>query len=128
MGKVKNLEEAKALVEKYRDIVNNHEDYDLPDSGDLDYDGVLYQMTGFGKMQTCTLCKAVYDDCSVCIHSTAKIPEKIIKCLDDKYLGGSGTYDAIFNADDTDSFLDALNNRANYLETLINKYNENEKN
>ena len=55
MEQIKNLKEFKALIKLYESITL-----------DMLKSKPLKGLTGFGYMSTCTLCRAVNDECDVC--------------------------------------------------------------
>lgn len=111
MNKVQNLQQAKELVIKYRSITAE----DIEKCGKIGGGKILQKLTGFGDYRMCTLCLSVDDICANCIHSISK----------EEYYGcpcATITYDNIRESMHIHSLLAAIAARANYLESLINKY------
>ena len=83
------------------------------------------RLTGFGSKRTCTLCNAVlvddYPDCDLCIHRITRLIKGEYYCT--THL----TYKAIEGANEPKALKQAYHARADYLEGLINKYEENGK-
>jgi hypothetical protein len=117
---MKNLKEAKELLEKYESItleeiertyLENQERHYLFDGHD-----VLNKLVGFGDENTCMLCKAVQGECDNCIY---KFRERegfaIPPCVDLIYREICDS----FNPKDT---FKALQKRISYLEHVIQYY------
>lgn len=107
--KVTNLEQAKALVKKYRELKAE----DFSSVGILDKR--LKELTGFGSAKSCTLCiearKPGNGSCSGCIHGINGDP--FMACCD------QDTYSDIVCATTIDEMLEALSARADFIESLI---------
>lgn len=103
---MKNLEAAKELLERYKNVTleelkqvfkdlqeNYQEDDDI-----VDGDTVLNALTGFGDPSTCLLCKAVNGFCEDCIYSF-RINEESVPCLDSIYnrMSGSETAEELYH-------------------------------
>lgn len=129
-NEVKNLKEAKELVELYRSITIEN----LKESS-------IEEITGFGSSSTCTLCTALYitkfnigDTCKNCIYkyNTEDSFGLIYNCFkgDNKI-----TYDKLeVNMESRHDFfeptidtLKAINDRADHIENLINKIEHDDK-
>lgn len=115
---VRNLEAAKELVELYRSITKEQleEVYNkLWLEEDVVYfENILHEITGFGSSRTCHLCKPINGYCPDCIHGgkscTAECP-----CVYDE------TYGNIEDSESIEDLYDAIQDRADYLESLIKK-------
>lgn len=113
---VKNLEAAKELVKLYRSITIEQleEVYNKLCKEDKFnvFEDVLHEITGFGSTKTCHLCKPINGNCSDCIHGgenyTAECP-----CIYDE------TYENIADAESIKDLYYAIQDRADYIESLI---------
>lgn len=116
---VKNIEAAKELVELYRNITKEQleEIYEklLEEEDEVEYMGVLHNITGFGSIYSCHLCKPITGHCLDCIHGQELDYLINCPCIYDE------TYENIEDADSIDSLYYAIQDRANYLESLIKK-------
>jgi len=120
---VKNLEAAKKLVKKYRSITKKDLEEAYMSGNRVGHVfEALSQITGFGDIYKCSLCTAItlynidYEACSFCIHNVSSNDDsKFPQCT------CSTTYDAIEDANDFDELLIAIKDRADYLEKLIKK-------
>ena len=104
---VLNVKEAKQLIGKYRSVT-----LVMLEKEDCEPWGALSNITGFGYHHTCTLCKAVKRNCSECIHSLSNNNSGDYYCIED-------TARAIYNATSYEELLEAIKDRADYLETLL---------
>lgn len=115
---VENIEAAKKLVELYRSITIEQlkEVYNklYIEDDTIYFEDVLHEITGFGSTKTCHLCKPINGHCSDCIHGrenyTADCP-----CIYDE------TYENITDAESIETLYYAIQDRADYIESLINK-------
>lgn len=139
---IENIEEAKELLKKYRSITLE-EINKIYDKLELKCgDEVLHEITGFGMINTCMLCKKVKNinspRCSACVWRSLSTGEN-----DDFYCLGSypidmeedrveQTYNGILNSEYPEELLDLVKLRADLLEEaikaseLLNKKEENE--
>lgn len=116
---VNNIEAAKRLVRKYREItmeelkeVSNELYAEYED--DYTYEEVLNRITGFGNMSTCILCKDIERKCEYCIHYNHQDDYgSSCPCVN------SETYRALDYVDSLDELYEAIQDRANYIESLI---------
>lgn len=123
---VENIEAAKELVKLYRSITKKQltEVYKtlLKENKDnkyskVDYDDVLSRITGFGGTSTCHLCKPINAQCHKCIHGQPYIEGEstICKCVEHE------TYKNIVGSRSINELYEAILDRADYIESLINK-------
>lgn len=114
----KSIEATKKLIKTYRSItlkeIHDHEE---------NLEDFLRKRTGFGNKNTCTLCEAVSGDCSKCVHSLND--ENNPQYFSGYYPCINESYDNIEDAVDNNSFYEAINDRADYLEFLINNIGNN---
>ena len=127
---VKNLEAAKELVQLYRsitkeqlievynDILKENQNLLEESNYEVDYEEVLSRITGFGKMSTCHLCKAICGGmCVYCIHYQFYPDSLICPCI------RHDTYRDIVDSNSIDTLYEAIQKRADYLEELIQELN-----
>ncbi len=117
--KLNNRNEVRSLIDRYRSITRDEVDL----FGSADGIGIIppglwiaNKLTGFGQMETCTLCRAVGDDCALCFYGY----RRGCSAGDSKK-----TYDDIRDAKSADELLAAFKARAAYIESLAagkNKY------
>jgi len=125
MIKVKNLKEAKWLVQEYHKFLKEIDSMENPN---LPYE--LHKRTGYGYSSTCVLCKAtlgrkkenkITKNCHACIY--ASDPRTVTGeygCLNAPH------YFALKNIETPkEKFKEYLKERAKYLQKLIERY-ENE--
>lgn len=115
---VKNLESAKELVELYRSITIEQlkEVYNKLYTEDGAYfEGVIHEITGFGSVRTCHLCKPINGFCPDCIHGQGESYTMVCPCINDE------TYENIENAESIQDLYDAIQARADYIESLIKR-------
>lgn len=118
---VENIEAAKKLVKLYRSITKKQltEVYKtlLEENEDIDYGNVLSRITGFGGTYTCHLCKPINTQCHKCIHGQPYIEGEstICKCVEHE------TYGNIVSSQSINELYEAILDRADYIESLINK-------
>lgn len=117
-SEVRNLKETKELIEKYRSITVS----DINEANRNTPYYALSDLTGFGSIVNCILCKKVTNqttelvDCVYCIHN------------DDLFIGypcvNNYSYQKLSqcNTVNVNELLDALKVRADYLEELLNKH------
>lgn len=111
--KIKNIEAAKELVKRYRSVTASEIDDVIANSQYMSL--VPTKLTGFGSTARCTLCKEVGLDCEICVYS---LIGNNLGCIMDK------TYKQIDLATNTEEFLIAFSDRADYLESVIKKAEE----
>ena len=139
-----NLDAAKELVKKYRsvkaeDVYAHRERFTNKNltENKIRWFPPLYleELTGFGSVDSCSLCKTAYmpdGDCNGCIHYDDNIAvnndENINEYADiddtpcsDIDLPSYPTYKAILMAKTPEELVVACQNRADYLESLIKK-------
>ena len=115
---VMNLKEAKELVREYRNITieqlktvyNN-----LCEDDSYGMDSVMHEITGFGSTNSCHLCRPIRGKCAECIHGAK--PEYTASCPCTEH----ETYENIENAEDIEELYEAIQARADYIESLINE-------
>ena len=85
---------------------------------------IANKLIGVGSINTCTLCKtSIYGtdikdyNCDTCIHIVGDNNGSSVPCINDTYMSTT-------RASNTEELLDSFKLRANYLQTLIDKYNE----
>lgn len=116
---VKNIEAAKELVEKYREITMEKlkevsDELYAEYEDDYTYEEVLHRITGFGRISTCILCKEINHMCEYCIHYKHQDSyDSSCPCAN------SETYRAFDEVDDLDGLYDAIQARADYIASLI---------
>ena len=124
---ITNVDAFRLLIDKYRSLTvemivffmrNNRKSYA---SWDSTFRFVLNYYTGFGSFG-CILCKQVNGVCEDCLHFI---------CAEDttlRYIQTPctihPTYNTMKNANRVHTLLKAVNARADYLETLVAKYKE----
>ena len=112
MIKEDNIEAAKALVEKYNSItvkdIFSFERTDEPFKGKI----LMSKLTGFGNTHTCSLCQTVDNKCDNCIYTniTNRICSNGIN---------RPTYVAISWAMSPTKLIEAIRNRADYIQALL---------
>lgn len=80
---------------------------------------ILQEITGFGSLSKCSLCTAIVEDniqysaCLYCIHRNFR--DFAAPCVYHE------TYEAIEKSKNLDELMEAIRNRADYLEELIEK-------
>lgn len=80
---------------------------------------VLQEITGFGSLSKCSLCTAIVEDniqysaCPYCIYRNFR--DFAAPCVYHE------TYEAIEKSKNLDELMEAIRNRADYLEELIEK-------
>jgi len=112
MATRKSINTAKELVKKYRSITFE-ELKSIEGSSSIDEYGraKARQLTGFSS-PNCPLCTAVGNYCGKCIYGGYYL------CFENK---NKETYFAIVNARNDEELLVALRNRADHIESIINK-------
>lgn len=113
---VKNLEAAKELVELYRSITIEQleEMYNklYEEDDEVFFENILHEITGFGSVSSCYLCKPIGGRCPDCIHGQG-VCTVASPCAFDE------TYENIIDAQSIEDLYDAIQDRADYLENLI---------
>lgn len=119
MREIRNLEAAERLVKKYRSITREElaKVYaSICEEESNEMRDVLQEITGFGSLSKCSLCTAIvenniqYSACLYCIYRNFRAP-----CVYHE------TYEAIEKSKNLDELMEAIRNRADYLEELIEK-------
>lgn len=130
-----NIDAIKWLIEKYDSIDYDIFDYELKKLGDLSkvtnfiMSEALKNITGFGLIDKCALCKSVskidnvdesVNQCEFCIHSTDKNLERI----DNVYCRDQSTYIALdkFKGANIDDFITLIQERKNYIQNILDEY------
>lgn len=116
---VKNIEAAKELVELYRNITIEQlkEVYEkLCENGeDIFFEDVLHDITGFGSISSCHLCQPIEGRCSQCIHGQGLATTGGSPCIYHE------TYENIADSGSIHELYNAIQDRADYIESLIKK-------
>lgn len=140
---IKNIEEAKELLKKYRSITLEEINKVYNELEFKSGSETLHKITGFGQVTTCILCKKLSRkyvlECSACVWRSLSAGEN-----DDLYCLKSYpkdtmkedqvrlTYNGILNSEYPEELLDLVKLRADLLEEaikaseLLNKEEENE--
>jgi hypothetical protein len=116
MVMIKNIDETKALIRKYKGIKLSQIKVEAEKHKDFKF--VVESLTGFGDKQTCTLCVAVRGHCSICIHSLNKRNFGVNYCL------GTKSFEQLKHAETPELLLEAFKKRARFLQSLIRKSGE----
>ena len=118
---MKNLNEFKALIERYESITEDEIDNEFALLWYFSAPDIAERLTGYGTIHTCTLCKAVGFDldrmkpkCYDCVYGWGNEIDDY-SCTLDK------TYFAIEFAKDAKELLTAFRERAKYMRTLLPK-------
>lgn len=112
---MKNLKEAKELLEMYKSITLEQLEEDYEKDPFLSGFDILNKITGFGNTTSCILCKAVDEGCINCIYSF-RIDE--IPCLDKIYI-------EMNKATSAEELYNAIQKRISYLTHVIEWYETN---
>ena len=118
---IQNIKEAEELLIKYRSITLE----DL-NSISIHTKNKLTIITGFGSLNTCTLCVALggdYCNCNNCIYSIIIDDEIVCYCFNDI---AKDTYQKIMDAKSDEELIIAINNRADFLESILKQIKGNE--
>jgi hypothetical protein len=78
------------------------------------------EITGFSLPSKCLLCKAVNEDCRICIYTNG-----FVGCIRD---GNSETYQAIKMAKSPEALVFAFNKRADHIQLILNNLEKGEQN
>lgn len=122
MREIRNLEAAERLVKKYRSITREElaKVYaSICEEESNEMRDVLQEITGFGSLSKCSLCTAIVEDniqysaCPYCIYRNFR--DFAAPCVYHE------TYKAIEKSKNFDELMEAIRNRADYLEELIEK-------
>lgn len=122
MREIRNLEAAERLVKKYRSITREElaKVYaSICEEESNEMQDVLQEITGFGSLSKCSLCTAIvenniqYRACPYCIYQNFR--DFAAPCVYHE------TYEAIEKSKNLDELMEAIRNRADYLEELIEK-------
>ena len=126
--KPRNIKEVKALVNKYNSITITDIRRELYQSNADTFESqyIANKLTGFGSTDSCTLCLALRNSFAhhytSCIHTNYVLLGEVgCSSINGK---SRATYMAIDEASDPSELLQAFKDRAEYLHTLINSYNE----
>jgi hypothetical protein len=120
--KPKNIEEAKALIKKYRSITIEKIKRLWGKQPRVTFfrmgEDVANKLTGFGRLESCPLChpitKRLRPNCNECIYRSASFSECQIG-------ENEKTYDAIYGAETPRQLLTAFHKRADHIEKLLKK-------
>ena len=118
MKKPKNIEAARELIKRYREItIEDIENIDFCKFNGLTIASIL---TGYGSRHTCILCYNRFEirfnaliNCKDCIY------EFLCGC---EFQGNKNTYYAISDAEDSMELFNAFQNRADHIENLLKKW------
>jgi hypothetical protein len=120
---VKNIKEAKELVERYKAITPEIIDRVNKETGNRSFiaPNIMNELTGFASFTKCILCKATRTDqlfdCIACIYNQDNdIGFTTPYCL--KQL----TYHAIDRAQNTEDLMLAIHQRIIFIQSLIDHY------
>lgn len=111
---MKNLKEAKELLEKYKSITLEQLEEDYEKDPILSGFDILNKITGFGNTTSCILCKAVNEECVNCIYSF-RIDERPFPCIDK-------IYTEMDKATSAEELFNAIQKRISYLTHIIEWY------
>lgn len=114
---MKNLKEAKELLEKYKSITLEQLEKDYKENPILVGFDFLNKITGFGDTNSCILCTAVNEGCVNCIYSF-RIDERPFPCLDKIYI-------EMDRATSAEELFNAIQKRISYLTHVIEWYETN---
>lgn len=113
-----SIKAALKLAAKYRSITLEdlesqpiYEDEEIWES--------LSKITGFGNKVKCPICLSVNGECNQCMYSFGKT-------LRDNWYYCCDTSDNIYNANSYEELLEAIRNRADYIEDLVNEIKNNQ--
>ena len=111
---MKNLKEAKELLEKYKSITlkDLEKNYNLFPY--LEGCDIMYRITEFGSSK-CILCTSAHYHCDNCIYSFRKKEEHTIPCMDI-------IYKEISHATSAEELYNAIQKRISYLTHVIEWY------
>lgn len=116
---VKNIEAAKELVELYRNITIEQlkEVYEelCESREDIFFEDILHDITGFGSIASCHLCQPIEGHCSQCIHGEGLATTGASPCTYHE------TYENIEESGSIHELYNAIQDRADYIESLIKK-------
>ena len=119
---IQNIKEAEELLIKYRSITLEY----LNSMSTIHTEDKLKTITGFGSLTTCTLCVALggdYCDCNNCIYSIITDDDIVCYCCNDI---AEDTYNNILSAKSDEELIIAINNRANFLESILKRIKDND--
>jgi hypothetical protein len=119
----KNIKEFNALIRKYETITleqieDSWNEMSYPDGGDVAED-----LTGFGSLSNCTLCKGAgvkeKEDCWKCVYYRNRKETFLFFCNTGK---NQKTYEAIENAYTPEDLLKAFHKRAKHMRKTYPQY------
>jgi len=116
-----SIDAARKLIELYRSItVEQVEELEESLEYIRDYYGehLASILTGFSLPSKCLLCKAVNEDCRICIYTNG-----YIGCIDDE---NTETYQAIKIAKSPEALVYAFNKRADHIQSILNNLEKGE--
>lgn len=110
------IKAALELVAKYRSItLEDLESQPIDDEWEDIWES-LSKITGFGYKDRCPICLSVNNECNQCIYSFRRaLRENWNYCCD------NSTSEDIYDANSYEELLDAIKNRADYIEDLVNR-------
>lgn len=116
-----SINAARKLIALYRSITIEQIEKVEEELGyiDEDYYGedLAGKITGFARTSKCLLCKAVNEDCRICIYTNR------FGCISDENID---TYQAIKMAKSPEALVYAFNKRADHIESILNNLKKGE--
>ena len=113
---MKNLKEAKELLERYKNITLEQLEESYRNSPKSFGYKILNKITGFGETLSCTLCQSVRGDCDHCIYSFRSTEDDFcLHCVDI-------IYKQMSNAETAEKLFNAIQKRISYLTHVIEWY------
>lgn len=112
-----SIKAALELVDKYRSITL--EDLEANPINEEDGEDIwesLSKITGFGYKDKCPICLSVNRECNECIYSFGRVLR-----YSWNYCCDNSTSEDIYDANSYEELLDAIKNRADYIEDLVNR-------
>ena len=111
---MKNLNEFKALIEKYESITAADINTILNKTALNAGHHVMFKLTGFGSLYHCSLCTAIAIDCKECVWQS-KSPYGVHCNWDEQH----ETYKNICKACGVDEILKAIKARTSYMREYL---------
>lgn len=116
-----SIDAAKKLIVLYRSITVEQIEKVEEELGDIgkNYYGqkLASEITGFSMSSKCLLCKAVNEDCRICIYTNR------FGCISDE---NWETYQAIKMAKSPEALVYAFNKRADHIQSILNNLKKGE--
>jgi len=131
MDEIKNIPEFIALIKKYESITKEDiEGIDISviadDNGsnifEFDAHHIMYKLTGYGYSSSCTLCKSIDRNCTICVYPRTN-QYTDLDCFFCTHGENSDTYYAIGEAETIHSLLKAITLRAAHMRDLCKRLN-----